>query len=226
MKKRSKRYKEAEKQFDSEKAYTLKEAIAIIKKFPKAKFDETVELAFNLNIDAKKSDQLVRGTMVLPHGIGKKVRIAVFCKGEQESQARNAGADFVGAQDLMDKVTQGFLDFDCAISTPEMMRDLAKLGKILGPRGLMPSPKTGTVTNNVEQAIKEVKAGKVEFKSDKQSDIHVGIGKASFNEQQLFDNASSIIQAIMSVKPSSVKGELIKSVSLSSSMNPGVQVAL
>jgi len=226
MKKRSKRYNEAQKTYDKTKTYGLKEAISILRKFPKVKFNETIELSFDLNIDPKKSDQLVRGTVVLPHGSGKKIRVAVFCKGEQEAQAKNAGADFVGAEELIDKVANGFLGFDCAISTSEMMRQLSKLGKILGPRGLMPSPKTGTVTNNIEQAIKEVKAGKIEFKSDKQGDIHVGIGKVSFSEDQLYENATSIIQTITSTKPSSIKGEFIKTASLASSMNPGIKILL
>ena len=226
MKKRSKRYKEAQKLYDQDKQYRLKEAIAILKKFPKTKFNETVEIAFSLNIDPKQSDQLIRGTVSLPHGTGKKIRVAVFCKGEQETQAKNADADFVGAQELIDKVAKGFLDFDSVIATPEMMRDLSKLGKVLGPRGLMPSPKAGTVTNKIGEAIKEIKAGRVEFKSDKQGDIHAGIGKIAFSEEQLCENATCVIQAITTLKPSAVKGGLIKTTSVSNSMNPGIQVAL
>ena len=226
MKKRSKRYKEAQKIYDIAKSLSLKEAISILKKFPKVKFDETIGISFDLNIDPKQSDQLVRGTVALPHGSGKKIRVAVFCKGEQEAQARDAGADFVGAEELIDKVSKGFLDFDCVISTPEMMRQLSKLGKLLGPRGLMPSPKTGTVTNNIKQTIKEIKAGRIEFKSNKQGDIHAAIGKLSFSENQLYENAMSLIQVIVAGKPSSVKGEFIKTVSLASSMNPGIKIAL
>jgi len=223
VKKHSKRYKEAQKIYDKTKSFSLKEAVSILKKFPKAKFDETVEISFDLNIDPKQSDQLVRGTVVLSHGSGKEIRVAVFCKGEQETQAKNAGANFVGAEELIDKISKGFFDFDRAISTPEMMKQLSKLGKILGPRGLMPSPKTGTVTNNIEQAIKEIKAGKIEFKSDKQGDIHAGIGKLSFSEDQLYENATNVIQTILTAKPSSVKGEFVKNASLSTSMNPGIK---
>jgi large subunit ribosomal protein L1 len=226
MKRRSRRYKEAQDKLDKTKTYGLKEAISVLKQFPRAKFDETVEISVSLNIDPKKSEQLVRGTVVLPHGTGKNIRVAVFCKGEHESLARNAGADIVGSEDLIEKVSKGFLDFDCAIATPEMMRNLSKLGKVLGPRGLMPSPKTGTVTNNIEQAIKEVKAGKIEFKSDKQGDIHAGIGKISFSEDQLYDNAMSLAQAIASARPASVKGEFIKAASIASSMNPGIRISL
>ena len=226
MKKHSKRFKEASKNIDESKTLVLKEAISILKNVPKVKFDESVELNFHLNIDPKNSDQLVRGTVVLPHGTGKKIRVAVFCKGEHEKQAKDAGADFVGAQDLIDKVSKGFLDFDRAVSTPEMMRDLSKLGKVLGPRGLMPSPKTGTVTNNIVDAIKEVKAGKIEFKTDKQAGIHVGIGKISFSEDQLSQNASILIDAIKSLRPASVKGIFFKSVSLATTMGPGIKISL
>ena len=166
MKTQSKRYKESVKQVEPEKFYQLKEAVAILKKLPKPKFDGSVDLHFNLSVDIKKSDQMIRGTVVLPHGTGKKVRVAVFCKGEHERQAREAKADYVGATELMDKVAAGFLDFDCAIATPEMMKDLSKLGKVLGPRGFMPSPKTGTVTNDISKAIEDVRRGKVEFREE------------------------------------------------------------
>ncbi|MFA5093103.1 MAG: 50S ribosomal protein L1, partial [Candidatus Omnitrophota bacterium] len=168
MKIQSKRYKESVKQVENEKFYSLKEAVAILKKLPKPKFDGSVDLHFNLGVDTKKSDQMIRGTVLLPHGTGKKVRVAVFCKGEHERAAREAKADYVGGVELMDKVAAGFLDFDCAIATPEMMKDLSKLGKVLGPRGLMPSPKTGTVTNDISKAIEDVRKGKVEFRVDKQ----------------------------------------------------------
>ncbi|MDD5409313.1 MAG: 50S ribosomal protein L1, partial [Candidatus Omnitrophica bacterium] len=164
MKTSSKRYKESVKQVEQDKFYQLKEAIILLKKLPKPKFDGSVDLHFNLSVDTKKSDQMVRGTVVLPHGTGKKVRVAVFCKGEHERQAREAKADYVGGTELIDKVGAGFLDFDCAIATPEMMKDLSKLGKVLGPRGLMPSPKTGTVTNDIVKAIEDVRKGKVEFR--------------------------------------------------------------
>lgn len=226
MKKRSKRYREATKFSDRANYYSLKEAISILKKTPLAKFDETVEISLQLSTDPKKSDQMVRGTVVLPHGTGKKVRIAVFCKGEKELEARSAGADFVGGQDLIERVSKGFLDFDCAISTPDMMKDLSKLGKILGPRGLMPSPKTGTVTFDIQQAIKEIRKGKVEFKMDKLAGIHLGIGKISFGEDQLYENTSKVIEAIQMAKPPAVKGSLIKKVYISKTMSPGVRIRL
>ncbi len=226
MSKLTKRMKEVVKISDRKKAYPISEAIAAVNNAPKLKFDETVELHFHLSIDLKNSEQSIRGTVLLPHGSGKTVRIAAFCKGPQAEKAKELGANYVGAEDLIEKVEKGLLDFDCAIATPDMMRELSKLGKILGPRGLMPSPKAGTVTQDVERAIKEVKAGKIEFKSDKQGGIHVGIGKRSFSAQQLFENASHVLEAINHVKPASIKGNLIKSLFLSTTMGPGVKVAL
>ena len=225
MRERSKRYKESEKQVDKTKTYPLKEAISILKKMTPLKFEGSVDLHFSLNIDPKKSDQMVRGTVVLPHGTGKKLRVAVFCKGEQEKVAQDAQADYIGGNDLIDKVAAGFLDFDCAIATPEMMKDLSKLGKILGPRGLMPSPKTGTVTNDIAKAIEDLKKGKVEFRVDKQGGIHLSVGKISFGEDKLHDNALRVIEAINEAKPSSVKGKFIKSLFISNTMNPGVRLA-
>lgn len=225
MKRHSKRIREIGKSLDKTKVYNLKEAIAAMKQFPKLKFDESVDLHLHLNIDPKQSDQLVRGTVVLPHGTGKKVRIAVFCKGEQEAKARELGADFVGGLELIDKVANGFLDFDCAIATPEMMKDLSKVGKILGPRGLMPSPKTGTVTMDIARAIKEVKAGKIEYKSDKQGGMHVSVGKLSFSAEQLYDNCRTVLDAIKQVKPASIKGEMIKNISLASTMGAGLKIS-
>ena len=224
MKERSKRYKESEKQVDRDKTYQLKEAISILKKMKPTKFDSAVDLHFNLNVDTKKSDQMVRGTVVLPHGTGKKVRVAVFCKGEQERSAKEAQADYVGAAELIEKVAAGFLDFDCAIATPEMMKDLSKLGKVLGPRGLMPSPKTGTVTNDIAKAIEDIKKGKVEFRVDKQGGVHLSVGKLSFEDEKLLDNASKVIEALNEAKPASVKGKFIKSLSLTSSMSPGLNI--
>jgi large subunit ribosomal protein L1 len=225
MKKQSKRIKEISKSLDKTKVYSLKEAVDLLKQLPKVKFDESVDLHLHLNIDPKQSDQLVRGTVVLPHGTGKTVRIAVFCKGEQETKAKELGADFVGGQELIDKVAAGFLDFDCAIATPEMMKDLSKVGKILGPRGLMPSPKTGTVTMDIARAIKEVKAGKIEYKSDKQGGIHVAIGKLSFSAEQLYDNCHTVLEAIKQGKPASIKGEMIKNISLASTMGAGFKIS-
>jgi large subunit ribosomal protein L1 len=225
MKTFSKRYKESVKQVEQDKLYQLKEAIILLKKLPKPKFDGSVDLHFNLSVDTKKSDQMVRGTVVLPHGTGKKVRVAVFCKGEHERQAREAKADYIGGTELIDKVGAGFLDFDCAIATPEMMKDLSKLGKVLGPRGLMPSPKTGTVTNDISKAIEDVRKGKVEFRVDKQGGMHLSVGKISFSEEQLNDNAFKVIEAVNESRPASVKGKFVKSLSITTSMNPGLRLS-
>lgn len=221
----TKRKKEFAKGFNKDAAYSLEDAVSAIETFPKTKFDETVELHFNLNIDIKNSES-VRGTVALPNGTGKKIRVAVFCKGEQVQKAEAAGADLVGANELIEKVAGGFMDFDCVIATPDMMRDLSKLGKVLGPRGLMPSPKAGTVTADVERAIKEVKAGRIEFKSDKQAGLHVGIGKRSFSKPQLLENARQVIEAVNLVRPAAVKGALIKSLSLSTTMGPGLKISV
>lgn len=226
MKERSKRYKESEKQLDRNKTYQLKEALTAIKKMSPTKFDSSVDLHFHLAVDTKKSDQMVRGTVILPHGTGKKIRVAVFCKGEHEKIARSANADIVGGVELIEKVAGGFLDFDCAIATPEMMKDLSKLGKVLGPRGLMPSPKTGTVTNDILKAIEDVKKGKVEFRVDKQGGVHLSVGKVSFSEDKLYDNASRVIEALNEAKPASVKGKFVKSLSVTASMNPGFTLAV
>ena len=226
MKLRSKRYKESVKQVEADKVYQLKDAVLVLKKMSCAKFDSSVDLHFNLGVDIKKTDQMVRGTVILPHGTGKKVRVAVFCKGEHEKIARGANADFVGGTDLIDKVAAGFLDFDCAIATPEMMKDLSKLGKVLGPRGLMPSPKTGTVTNDILKAIEDVKKGKVEFRVDKQGGVHLAVGKLSFGEDKICDNASRVIEALNEAKPASVKGKFVESIFITSSMNPGLRLAI
>jgi len=223
---RSKRYKESEKQADKDKTYPLKEAVSILKKMAATKFDSSVDLHFNLNVDSKKSDQMVRGTVVLPHGTGKKIRVAVFCKGEHERLAKDANADYVGGVELIDKVSGGFLDFDCAIATPDMMKDLSKLGKVLGPRGLMPSPKTGTVTNDITKAIEDVRRGKVEFRVDKQGGVHLSVGKVSFDEDKLSDNASKVIEALNEARPSTVKGKFVKSLFISASMNPGLRLTI
>lgn len=223
---RSKRYKESEKALDKNKTYQLKEAVSALKKMTPPKFDGSVDLHFYLNIDPKKSDQMVRGTVVLPHGTGKKVRVAVFCKGEHERVAKDAGADHVGGTELIEKVAAGFLDFDCAIATPEMMKDLSKLGKVLGPRGLMPSPKTGTVTIDIAKAIEDVRRGKVEFRVDKQCGIHLSVGKISFSEDKVYDNANRVIEALTEAKPAAVKGRFLKSSFISSTMNPGLRLAI
>jgi len=226
METRSKRYKESQKSLDKAKAYQLKEAISALKKMSVPKFDASVDLHFYIGIDPKKSDQMVRGTVVLPHGTGRKIRVAVFCKGEHEKIARDAGADQVGGAELIERVTAGFLDFDCAIATPEMMKDLSKLGKMLGPRGLMPSPKTGTVTTDIAKAIEDVRKGKVEFRVDKQCGIHLSVGKISFSEDKIYDNANRVIEALVEAKPASVKGKFVKSLFISTTMNPGLRLAL
>ncbi len=227
MNRLSKRMKEAAKLTAKvTNPVSLQEAFTMLAQAPKVKFDETVELHFNLNVDLKASDQGVRGTVALPHGTGKSVKVAVFCKGDAVARAQAAGADHVGGVELIDKVAGGFMDFDVVVSTPDMMRDLSKLGKVLGPRGLMPTPKAGTVTTDVERTIKEVKAGRVEFKSDKQGGIHLGIGKRSFAEAKLVENAQQVIEAVNHAKPSTVKGNLIKSLCVATTMGPGVKVAL
>jgi large subunit ribosomal protein L1 len=226
MKTHSKRYKESIKHADETKVYQLKEAIAALKKMANPKFDASVDLHFNLSVDPKKSDQMVRGTVVLPHGTGKKIKVAVFCKGEHERLAKDAKADYVGGNELIEKVNGGFLDFDCAIATPEMMKDLSRLGKVLGPRGLMPSPKTGTVTNDIVKAIEDVRKGKVEFRVDKQGGVHLLVGKISFDEDKIYENASCVIDALNEAKPASVKGKFMKTLSVSSTMNPGLRVVI
>jgi len=226
MKKRSKRYRESGKLVEIDKAYSLKDAVAVLKKFKPNKFDGSIDLHFKLNVDPKKAEQMVRGTVVLPHGTGKKVRVAVFCRGEHEKIAKESGADHMGANELIDKVAGGFMDFDCVIATPEMMKDLSKLGKVLGPRGLMPSPKTGTVTNDIAKAIEDVRKGKVEFRVDKQGGVHLSVGKVSFAEDKLCDNALTVINALNEAKPSTVKGKFVESSFISSSMNPGLRLEI
>lgn len=226
MKKRSKRYAESAKDLKADKGYSLKDAIALLKAMKMTKFDQSMDAHFALNVDPKKAEQMIRGTVVLPHGTGKKVRVAVFCRGEHERDAKAAGAEIVGGQDLIDKVAGGFLDFDCVIATPEMMKDLSKLGKVLGPRGLMPSPKTGTVTNDIAKAIEDVRRGKVEYRVDKQGGIHLSVGKISFDGDKLYDNAQCVISAITEAKPGTVKGKFVRSLYVSTSMNPGLKLEM
>ena len=218
----SKRYEQASTLVDRKRVYSLDQAVDILQQFPKTKFDETVELSASLNIDPKKTDQVVRGTVTLPHGSGKTPKVVVFCRGEKELLAREAGADYVGAAELIDKVQGGWLEFDVAVATPDLMRDVSRLGKILGPRGMMPNPKAGTVTEDVAKAVKDVKQGKVEFKMDKLANIHFVIGKRSFQPQQLVDNGRVAVEAIVRARPSALKGRLIKQLSLSSTMSPGI----
>ncbi|HMP81787.1 MAG TPA: 50S ribosomal protein L1 [Verrucomicrobiota bacterium] len=220
----SKRFKKALELVDGKKSYPLKSAVEVLAKFPKAKFNETVDLAFRLGVDPKQSDQMVRGTVPLPHGSGKTVRVLVFAKGAGADAARAAGAEFVGFEDMIAKCTGGWADFDVAIATPEAMVEVRKLGKVLGPRGLMPNPKTGTVTEDTARAVKEVKAGRVEFKIDKAGNIHVPVGKASFSVPQIEENARAVIEAVAKAKPNSVKGTYIQSCTLSATMSPPVRV--
>ena len=223
----SKRFKKALEQVDANKAYPLKDAVQVLHKFPKAKFNESVELAFRLGVDPKQSDQMVRGTVPLPHGSGKVVRVLVFAKaGNGADAAKSAGAEFVGFDDLIKKCQEGWSDFDVAIATPEAMGEVRKLGKVLGPRGLMPNPKTGTVTDDTAKAVKEVKAGRVEFKIDKAGNVHVPVGKAAFPADQLIENARAVIEAVHKAKPASVKGTYICSCTISATMSPGVRVDL
>ncbi len=202
--------------------YGLQEASELVKQAAYAKFDETVELAIRLGVDPKRADQMVRGTTVLPHGTGKKVRILVFAKGEKEQEARQAGADFVGADDLLEKIKEGWLGFDQAVSTPDLMASVGKLGKVLGPRGLMPNPKTGTVTFDVGKAIREIRKGRVEYKVDKAGNVHVPIGKVSFAVSQITENAQAVFTSVIKAKPSSSKGKYLKGATMSSTMGPGV----
>jgi len=206
------------------KMYGLKEAVDLVKKTAYAKFDESVDLAMRLGVDPKQSDQMVRGTTVLPHGTGKKVRVLVFAKGEKEQEAREAGADSVGAEDLIEKIKGGWMEFDRAIATPDLMAAVSKLGKILGPRGLMPNPKTGTVTFELGKAIAEIRKGRVEYKIEKAGIVHVPIGKVSFDAQHLYDNAHTVLESIIKAKPASSKGRYLKSVTLSSTMGPGIRL--
>jgi large subunit ribosomal protein L1 len=220
----SKRYDAAMAKIDPAKPYTFEEAIAVLKTMPGTKFDESVDLSFRLGVDPKHADQMVRGAVVLPHGIGKTVRVAVFAKGEKEREAREAGADVIGAEDLVEKVQGGFMEFDTAIATPDLMGQVGRLGKVLGPRGLMPNPKLGTVTFDVTRAVREAKAGKVEFRVDKAGNIHTPIGKRSFGAQQLTENGLALIEAIVRAKPAAAKGTYLRGLTVSTTMGPGVKV--
>jgi large subunit ribosomal protein L1 len=225
MAKPSKRFRKALEMVDGKKVYPLKDAIVTLSKFPKAKFNETVDLAFRLGVDPKQSDQMVRGTVPLPHGSGRTVKVLVFAKsGAAADAAKSAGAEFVGFEDLVKKCQEGWADFDVAIATPDAMSEVRKLGKVLGPRGLMPNPKTGTVTEDTAKAVKEVKAGRVEFKIDKAGNIHVPVGKVSFTPAQIEENARSVIDAVRKAKPASVRGQYMVSCTISGTMSPGVKV--
>ncbi|OQX89376.1 MAG: 50S ribosomal protein L1 [candidate division Zixibacteria bacterium 4484_93] len=209
---------------DLHKLYTLDEAISLVKENKLAEFDETVEIHMKLGVDPRHSDQMIRGTVVLPNGIGKEVKVAVIAKGEKVKEAEEAGADFAGSEELVEKIKGGWFDFDTLIATPDMMSEVGKLGRILGPKKLMPSPKTGTVTFDIANAVKEAKAGKVQFRVDKGANLHAPIGKVSFSSEQLLENAKSLIEAVVRAKPATAKGQFIKSITIASTMSPGYRV--
>jgi len=220
--KRSKSYRQADEQIDHERLYSPVEAVTIAKSGQVTKFDPTVEVALRLGVDPRKQDQMVRGTVNLPNGTGKTARVLVFATGDRAEAAKAAGADYVGSDDLIERIQGGFLDFDAVVATPDLMGKVGRLGRVLGPRGLMPNPKTGTVTNDVAQAVKEVKAGKVEFRVDKTGVIHVPVGKISFDQNKLVENATTLLNAVVKAKPSAAKGKYVRSVTLCSTMGPGV----
>ena len=223
MRTRGKKYEAARKQVP-DRQHTIEEAVPLLQKVKFTKFDETVELAVRLGVDPKHSDQMVRGTVVLPHGLGKSKRVLVIAGGDKQREAREAGADEVGGEEIVDKIIGGWMDFDAVVATPDMMRAVGKLGKVLGPRGLMPNPKTGTVTPDVTQAVNEIKAGKVEFRVDKAGIVHAPIGKISFETANLVANAHALMESIVKAKPSAAKGKYLKSVTITSTMGPGVSV--
>lgn len=224
MKKRGKNYQEAMKLVDRTKTYDVKEAIAILKEASKAKFDESVEVAFRLGVDPKKAEENIRGAVVLPHGTGKTQRVLVFAKGDKIKEAEAAGADYIGDADIIAKINDGWFDFDVIVATPDMMGEVGKLGRVLGPKGLMPNPKTGTVTFEVEKAVNDIKAGKVEYRVDKASNLHVPIGKISFDDEKLIENFNTIAETVARVKPQSSKGTYVRNVSVTSTMGPGIKV--
>jgi large subunit ribosomal protein L1 len=223
MKRRSRRYTNGFKQIEI-KEYPVNEAVDLLKKTATAKFDETVEIAVSLGVDPRHADQVVRGTVALPHGLGKEVRVAAIASGNKIDEAKEAGADYAGYEDLINKIQGGWLDFDVLVATPDVMKDLGKLGRVLGPRGLMPNPKSGTVTMDIGPTVKEIKAGKIDFRVDKYGIIHSGIGKASFEPNKLSDNIKTLMQTIIRLKPASSKGSYLRSISLSSTMGPGIKL--
>ncbi|MCL6632905.1 MAG: 50S ribosomal protein L1 [Alicyclobacillus herbarius] len=224
MARKSKRFQEAVQRVDRTKEYEPREAIELLKQVATAKFDETVEAAVRLGVDPKKQDQQIRGAVVLPHGTGKTARVLVFAKGDKAKEAQAAGADFVGDDDLIQKVAQGWMDFDVVVATPDMMGSVGRLGRILGPKGLMPNPKTGTVTFEVARAVEEIKAGKIEYRLDKAGNIHVPIGKVSFDVDALLGNLRTLVDALQKAKPAAAKGQYFRNLSISSTMGPGIRV--
>jgi large subunit ribosomal protein L1 len=222
--KRSKRYKAVVKKVDSKKMYSIEDAVSVVKETASAKFAEAVDIAVRLGVDPKKADQAIRGTVALPHGIGKEVKVLVIAKPPKDEEARVAGADYFGFQDYLQKIQQGWADVDVIIATPDVMGDLGKLGKVLGPRGLMPNPKSGTVTMDIAKAVKEVKAGKIEFRVDKAGILHATIGKVNFENQKLIENVNAFLSTVVRLKPATAKGQYIKSIAISSTMGPGVHI--
>jgi large subunit ribosomal protein L1 len=224
MRKRGRKFTAARAQVAADRGYSIEEAVPLAQRIKFAKFDETVELSLRLGVDPKHADQMVRGTVVLPHGLGKTKRVLVIAAGEKQKEAQDAGADIVGGEEMVGKIQGGFIDFDAVVATPDMMRAVGKLGKVLGPRGLMPNPKTGTVTFEIAKAVKEIKAGKVEFRVDKTGIVHVPFGKTSFASDSLIANAYALIESIVRAKPPAAKGRFLKSVTLSSTMGPGIRI--
>jgi large subunit ribosomal protein L1 len=222
--KRGKRYRQALEAFDRERLYSPAEAVRILKELPAARFDETVEAAFRLGVDPRKADQMVRGTVSLPHGTGKEVRVAVFAVGEKAREAREAGADLVGGEELVEEVLKGNIDFDAAVATPDMMPAVGKAGRILGPRGLMPNPKTGTVTNDIAKTVRDIKAGKIDYRVDRTGNVHVVIGKRSFDERRLLENYLAVVEELLRAKPAAAKGRYIRSAAISATMTPGIRI--
>ena len=220
--KRSKRYRELIAKIDKNKEYSLEEAVKLLKEVATAKFDETVEIAMRLGVDPRHADQMVRGTVVLPHGTGKKVRVLVFAKGEKVQEALDAGADYAGLEEYIEQINKGWLEFDVAVATPDVMSKVGRLGRILGARGLMPNPKSGTVTMDVAKAVKEIKAGKIDFRVDKTGIVHSGVAKVSFDEDKIIDNVKTFVNAVIRLKPAAAKGTYLKSIALSSTMSPGI----
>ena len=224
MRTRGKKFAAARAQIAVDRTYTIEEAIPLVQRVKFAKFDETVDMSLRLGVDPKHADQMVRGTVVLPHGLGKSKRVLAIAGGEKQKEAADAGADVVGGEEMVDKIQGGFMDFDAVVATPDMMRAVGRLGKVLGPRGLMPNPKTGTVTTDIGKAVKEIKAGKVEFRVDKTGIIHAPLGKMSFKSDALVENAHALVDSIVKAKPAAAKGKYLKSVTVSSTMGPGVRI--
>jgi len=222
--KKGKRYQEAAKLIDPTKVYKIEEAVEILKEMAKAKFDETVEVAYRLGVDPKKADEQIRGALVLPHGTGRTQRVLVFAKGEKAKEAENAGADYVGDEEFINKINEGWLDFDVVVATPDMMAEVGKLGRILGPKGLMPNPRTGTVTFEIEKAVNDIKAGQVEYRVDNASNLHAPIGKISFEIEKLVENFEAMTRTIVAAKPQSSKGVYVRNVTITSTMGPGIKV--